>query len=806
MSETNKPARTLTAEQMAVVNHEGGHALVEAVPGSGKTTVLVARLRRLIRLGRDPKGILAVMFNKDAQLGFVARLRRACGEKDLPEVRTFNSVGFGILKRLVAMGQLDARRLHQGKSLERLARNSLKDAWVSVHGKGSQPSKEQFQEFLQFITLVKSQLQPAEEVWKAGSYAVVCRPYVRAFDLFLEAQADQKIMFFDDQIYRPMIALSRDPSLWQYFEDCYDEILIDELQDINDVCFYMMRGLAGSRARVIGVGDVNQSIYAWRGSRVAIQAEEFAQAFSPCVHYPLSFTFRFGQELALLANHLISNNHERGRSMVLAADGNPETTVETIEVKAKQPSGIVELVTPRWKDGTLRDAAVLGRNFSHLVPYEIELAEAGVPYHVYGRVGLLFLPEVASLVCAVSLVADHWIIPEDDRFHFLYSLLTTPAPFVEARVLERIAEAMEPICTGPARAGLAAVIYDAARQIPGNRGSAASNLQQRADAVRLLTSGALVDKPAGTIVQAYIRMTGMREVIQRSAATPEQANEMLGTLDAFVRLAERSGTARQFLDVLSPLVAQQEDEPPEGDHLRLTTLHRSKGLEWPLVVVVGLARGIFPDGNVETLEEDRRLAYVGITRAIKQLVLFHPEDNLLTRTRTELGLVVKGQGNASPFLYEAELGLSRALHHAIKARVACTLQARRGDVAERYLELTSTEHVLIDLSAEAAAEATRRAAIKASGATIPRGFKPTIGAEVMHRAYGLCRVVTEYHAPIYQVENVETGVLFSAVLDDENGWHLFGDAARAQNGRQRAGQSQDARRQDASLPATGGGR
>ncbi|MBQ4855760.1 ATP-dependent helicase [Rhodanobacter sp. B2A1Ga4] len=805
MIDTTKTARTLTAEQMAVVNHEGGHALVEAVPGSGKTTVLVARLRRLIRIGRDPTTILAVMFNKDAQLGFVARLRRVCGEKDLPEVRTFNSVGNAILKRLVSMGRLDAWQLKQGKNLERLARNSLKAAWLSVHGQGSQPSKEQFQEFLQFITLVKSSLSSAEEVWRAGTYAVACRPYVQAFANFLKEQDLQKIMFFDDQIYRPMVALTQDPDLWQYFENRYDEILIDELQDINDVCFFMMRGLAGSRGRVLGCGDPNQAIYSWRGSRVAIQTEEFANAFSPCKHFPLSYTFRLGRELALVANHLIVHNHERGRSMMIAADGNPETTVETIEVKAKQASGIVDLVTPRWKNGTLRDAAVLGRNFSHLVPYEIELAEAGIPYHVYGRVGLLFLPEVASLVCAVSLVADYWIIPPDERFTFLFSLLTTPTTFVENHVLERIAEAMEPATTGPARMGLHAIILEAAAQVRKSRSSAATNLEQRADAVRLLTSGALTDKPAGTIVQAYIRMTGMRETIQRSAATPEQANEMLGTLDAFVRLAERSGTARQFLDVLSPLVAQKEDKPPEGDHLRLTTLHRSKGLEWPLVAVVGLARGVFPDGNVDTLEEDRRLAYVGFTRAIKQLVLFHPEDSLLARLRTELDLVPRGHGNASPFLYEAELGLSRALHHAIKQEAPVSVPARRADVADRYLELAGATHVSVTLSAEAAAEAARRAAIKVSGASIPRGFRLAVGSQVMHRSYGLCRVVTEFHAPIYQVVNVDTGVPFSAVLDQENGWHLYGDAAQAMSGGVES-QSQDTRREGSSLPSASGAR
>lgn len=764
-----KRSNTLTTEQLAVVNHDGGHALVEAVPGSGKTTTLVARLRRTLRMGADPAGILVVMFNKDAQLSFEGRLRHLVGDgKAIPAVRTFNALGNAILKRLVSMGALPAWELRTSSAaMDRLARPALKKAWLRIHGNGARPSAEQYQSFLQFITLVKAQLEPARKVWQDTGYTAICKPFIDAFENVLQAQRQSRVMFFDDQIYRPVIALQADPSLWKHFQDRYDEICIDEFQDINDACFAMVRGLAGSRSDVICVGDANQSIYQWRGSRVAIMTEEFARAF-PCQVYPLSYTFRCGPRVALLADHLISHNQVRSQALMIAAAGNIDTQVELMPVSANAPSGLVDLLIPYASQGTLHDATMLARNFSHLVPYELELSEAGISFHVYGREGLLYLPEIAALVCAVSLVASRWIIEPEDRCHFLFSMLSTPTPFVAHSVLQSLAEQLDDAIDRDTGLRLHQIIEQTAKSLRTDDPRGAASLDQRADAVRLLTSGSLTNAAAGAVVQAYIRMTGMTDVIRRSAATPEQATEALSTLNAFVGLAERSGTTAQFLDILSPLAAHKEDVPPEGDHVRLTTIHRAKGLEWPLVMVVGLSKGIFPDGDPTRVEEERRLAYVAFTRAMERLVLFHPRDGTLDRSRRELNWEIKQPGSASPFLYEAEVGLSDAIVQAMPAGQAVRIDARVGAVATDYLSATGNGHVSLVLSPEA----TRLEALRKSRRLLPVDFVASVGDQLFHDEHGLCTVLDVFHPPIYRVQSKVTGETFSAVLDQANGWYL----------------------------------
>ena len=173
MSHTGR--RELTGEQKAVVRHTEGHALVEAAPGSGKTTVLVAYLRRLVKTGGNPAAMLALMFNKSAQLAFEARLRRALGEGPIPDVRTLHSVGNRILAQLVSGGMLPREKLEtSSKKADAFARRALKEAWAR-NGTTATPSQAQYLGFSQFITLVKSDLRPATEVFEESGFAPDCR-------------------------------------------------------------------------------------------------------------------------------------------------------------------------------------------------------------------------------------------------------------------------------------------------------------------------------------------------------------------------------------------------------------------------------------------------------------------------------------------------------------------------------------------------------------------------------------------------------------------------------------------------------
>lgn len=769
MSHTGR--RELTGEQKAVVRHTEGHALVEAAPGSGKTTVLVAYLRRLVKTGGNPAAMLALMFNKSAQLAFEARLRRALGEGPIPDVRTLHSVGNRILAQLVSGGMLPREKLEtSSKKADAFARRALKEAWAR-NGTTATPSQAQYLGFSQFITLVKSDLRPATEVFEESGFAPDCRAYITAFQLLLQDQQKRKVLFYDDLIYRPMVYLDAHPEMWSMFANRYDKIVVDEFQDINAISFFMVQGLAGTRASVMGCGDPKQSIYAFRGSRVTLMTRHFEQVFRPCTRYPMSRTFRFGHEVAMMANNLITLSEDKDLGLVVADNANPKTRVERMPLKAGKDSGVVELLAPYEHAGRLRDTAMLARNFSHLVPFEIELAEAGVPFHVYGREGLLFLPEIAALVCAVSLVAGRWIIEPEDRVHFIFSLLTTPSPFISYDILREVAEEMEPCLEGAARRELPGMLAKTANAIRSKNTRGAQSLDERADALRLLVGGTLAQAPAATIVRAYMAHTRMRDVIERAAPSPEQAAESLGNLDAFVKLAERAGSIDEFLEVLGPMAALKGDEPPVGDHVMLTTLHRSKGLEWPLVMMVGLTRGVFPGSLPDKdVDEERRLCFVGITRAMERLVLFHPEDATLDRSIAEMEWhhPPNEPTSASPYIFDCDHGPVRLATQLIEAGATGTIVARQDRAMTAYMQALGAP-ITIQLTPEAQAHQVRQASVADCG-QIPHGYQPRKGEEFYHPDHGACVVDEVLYPPVYMMRGLNNDERFSTVVDRASGW------------------------------------
>jgi DNA helicase-2/ATP-dependent DNA helicase PcrA len=759
-----------TDEQRAVIAHDSGHAMVGAVPGSGKTTVLIARLRRLVRGNADPARILTVMFNKAAQVSFDARLRRAITSSSaVPDVRTFHSIGYSMLtKRLVEVGELKpARMITSSRALELEAKKALRQVWLQQHGKGVEMTKEHLQGFLEFITLVKAQTDTPSAVFEERNYGSLCSPYVAAFDLFEEERAERGQIYFDDLIYRPVMHMIAKPELWSLFADRFEMIMADEFQDTSPVQYEMIKGLAGTRSSVMVVGDGDQAIYGWRGSRVSLLTKEFATDFSPCAQYPMTRTFRFGNEVALFANHLIANNRDREDRLTIAAPENPDTRIEQRPLTAKAGSGIDLILAPYHAEHTLSTTALLVRNFAHGVAFELELASAGIPFHVYGRVPLIFLPEIAALVAALSIATDHWIVPDGDRFPFASALLHAPSLYLTREASDTIAEAMEADLAGPNRQKLASHLTEASQGLYTSNARLARALDDRADIVKLLASGALADKAPRVIAEAYIRMTGMREAIERNAITTEQADEAKATLEAFLQIAERSGTAVEFLDMLGPLAAHRQDKPPQEDHASIMTAHRAKGLEFSLVMVAGLARGIFPDVRPESeLEEERRIAFVIVTRAIDRLILFHPEDTNLAAMVKDPAFVPVGdpQTQASPYVYEGDLGLVYAISEAIRSGEGGSINARSSDVAARYLDQIGRRDIQIVVS-----EAARKFQ---SSKPLPRNFVPDTGEILWNELEGPCEVVRSVLHPVYLMRRARDDGSFHAVIDSSGAWQF----------------------------------
>lgn len=683
-----------TEEQQLVIEHEGSHALVSAVAGAGKSTTLVERIARLIQRGVDPRKIMAIQYNKSAQLEMQRKLQARMEGLTAPQARTFHSLGFGMMKRLVDVGALAPARLEPSSAAyDRHQRESLKAEWKRVHGREAFPTQQQMEGFNQFVTRTKADTKPAAEIFRNSEFGIECAPYVAAIARMDATAVEQGICYFDDLLSRANQALYDDPDLWSIFNRAYSHYVVDEFQDVNPVQYALLQGLAGEHAECMVVGDPDQSIYGFRGSDPKFIIHDFAKDFTPCAKFKLQNTFRYGHETALAANHLITRNLDRDDKITVALNSNPDTRIHMLRQEPKKPSGVVEKLEHAHKEQRLRQQAILVRYYSQSIPLEIELATAQIPFFVYGREPLLLVPEIAMLVAALCLAEDYWVIPDALRGRYLNAMISTPTLYAQKNVVEQIGKKMTLALAdgGP----VAPALLDFARRSDVSA-KLAERLRMRGDVIRLLEAGGLRNKEPGKVIHAYLAFTEAKDTLARSAATPSQAIEVDQNINAFVDMASRFTTTRDLLNMLGPLAAHDALSPPDEDHLFIGSLHRAKGMEWDTVFLPGWAAKNFPR-ELESIEEERRLAYVAITRAIKNLVFLHPADSTLEDSITTIGdrLGSKGGGNvlASQFLYEAEVGLARAGRMGIRNEHPNHITGRRSDVLTRYMAESRNVHV-----------------------------------------------------------------------------------------------------------------
>ncbi|MFZ5792922.1 MAG: UvrD-helicase domain-containing protein, partial [Pseudomonadota bacterium] len=310
----------LTEEQGAVVHHDCGHALVAAVPGSGKTATLIERVVALVGQGVRPSRILVLMFNEAVQKQFVARLRQRLPGADV-RVHTFHAFGQRLLRALTA------RSLAPGAELctaEWFWLDLAKCALTGLAGCDSGDT-DQASRFLACVDRWKADLLTPAAVAALDSPDAAA--FGRAYALFEEARERQRVRSFSDLLYDPMRVLGERPEWATIFRDVMSHVIIDEFQDINAAQFALLRVLVGQRTQLLAVGDDDQSIYGWRGSRPSFMLEAFAQAFPGARRYVLSQTFRYGPRLAATANALIERNPNRIPKRSHATATAPDTDV-----------------------------------------------------------------------------------------------------------------------------------------------------------------------------------------------------------------------------------------------------------------------------------------------------------------------------------------------------------------------------------------------------------------------------------------------------------------------------------------------
>lgn len=652
-----------TKEQLAVVHHADGHAIVGAVAGSGKTHTMVARVIHLLKSGVEPRRILVLMFNKSAQEEFARRLKRACADEGLPvaEVQTFHGFGLRLAKRMVEAGLLNGAKLEtEGYTIRKLAREVL----LRVNAESGEDNQldlnfDVVTEFLDTIDILKGELYPTPDERWAATLADVDKRFVRGFSLFEEARLERGIRLFSDLIYDPVMVALRNPEIQRFIGDRYAHVIIDEFQDINEAQMTLIRMIAGTRAFVMAVGDDDQTIYGWRGAKPEYMTSLFRKEFAGASCYTLPHTFRYGHSLSLLANFVITRN--ANRTDKICVSGIERKTALDVRLVTSNPGAEALKIVQEWSASGrgLHEVAILVREYAHSISSEVALLQARIPYRIVGAAPFFDRSDVLGLRAYLQLAAGGLagIASFERRAKLVQALLTTPTLYLRRDMLESIAEAVAERPQDFLAIAERAFRNDT-RALPFTR-----DRRLRALDTWRWAMSASGNKKAADLLGELLLKTNLQKEIEKNVPDPREAAEKIRMIGQIIRLArERGESPVAFVAFLDQLADDYGAAEGRDDRVLITSCHRAKGCEWPLVILPELTDGSFPvirDGaNDKAIEDERRLFYVATTRAQERLALISPMDQAL------IAMSKTGKSDpplkplASRFLYEANLSVA----------------------------------------------------------------------------------------------------------------------------------------------------
>lgn len=670
----------LTDEQRAIITAPYEHAVITAVAGSGKTFTLAWRIRHLLAQGHDPARLLVLMFNRSARRDFERKLQDVTRDTGLtlPEIRTYHAMGLRLYRRFVRDGYLPAFSeaiLSEQEIQFQAWRLTRELAPAELADEIRRNKKDYVETAVSFIDRVKTTLSPVDVVFEELDYTEKHRYLIELFHSFEQWRKGQARISYADMLYEPVLAIHQIPQLQKLVANKMDLILVDEYQDTNEIQHLLLRYVAGDRARVTVVGDPDQTIYEFRGARPEFILNRFSEEFDSPLEQTLSYTFRYGHRVALLANHLIHHNSGRKDVLCHAHPGNPATEIRLHE--CEQDGDAVLTILAQLSPEQLADTAILFRVWSQSVALELQLLARQLPYRIDAGKGALFSREVQAITGLLQLVAGNLAqMPDADRLDIARRLLRFPHVGLKEAELDQIAQFLARM---PGQWGqrLLAMEFDALPPMAGRK------LRRLGETLVKLEGH---QGPVASLIKRYVEDTELFEGLRSLALTHETADERIDTVVGFQRyLASLDIGAAEAVIHLQTLKTQAGQNRDGG--VLLSTIHRTKGLEWPRVIVPGLQEKYLPYSprqgeNLKTLvESERRLLYVAMTRCREQL-------HLITRPRGQAPHLDGDQG-PSRFVDELCFPLSDQLGgHLEQASQDQTLTLAHPltPVSQRYAE------------------------------------------------------------------------------------------------------------------------
>jgi ATP-dependent DNA helicase Rep len=672
---------TLNPAQLRAVHHTHGPCLVLAGAGSGKTRVIVHKIAQLLKEGLAPPNIAAITFTNKAAAEMRERAKALIGPRAAREIAisTFHSLGVRMLRS-------DGERVGLKPNFSILDSD---DVLGVLRDAGGQTDNAQAKRWQWAISLWKNQGLNADAA-EAAAADDDERVAARVMRRYEERLAAYQAVDFDDLIGLPLALLKRDEEARAKWQAQFGHVLVDEYQDTNAVQYELMKALVGSEARFTAVGDDDQSIYGWRGATID-NLKRLPQDFPKLALIPLEQNYRSTGHILRAANAVIAANPKLYEKKLWSefGDGEPVRVV-TCDGEEHEAERAVARIQALRKDAgvKLADIAVLYRANHQARVFEQKLRAAQLPYKVSGGQSFFDRAEIKDLCAWLRL----WV-NEDDDPAFLRAV-TTPKRGIGHQTLATLGEFASRWKTSLFEAlfssSLPTVLKGRALEALHEFGREVNAWQERAGHTR----GA---EDAKALLLEWLKAIGYEQHLFDGEDNEKlAAARWTNVLDFVDWIAKRCGgqivqdtgtfetetqTVLQVAQTISVIISLAE-RGDEQDVITLSTLHAAKGLEWPHVMLAGVNEGLLPfkgsdeEMTAERLQEERRLMYVGITRARQTLVV-----STLTRRKRGRETVA---GVPSRFIAEMKLDEAKASEDPrerlkrIRAELAAKVAASAG--------------------------------------------------------------------------------------------------------------------------------
>lgn len=611
---------TLNEKQRDAVLATDGPVLIIAGAGSGKTKALTHRIANLIQEKQVmPWNILAVTFTNKAASEMKHRIMTLLGDvKELPTVGTFHSVCAQLLRKHIhLLGFENSFAIYDANDQVVLMKQIMKDRHISE--KELNPKA-----VLGHISAAKNQLMDADD-YQLRAHNYFTEKVGELYKPYQTRLAKNQALDFDDLIMKTVELFSQYPDLLDKYQERYRYISVDEYQDTNHAQYTLVKMLAEKYRNLCVIGDPDQSIYSWRGADMQ-NILDFEKDYPEALVIKLEQNYRSTSVILDAAHAVIAKNQRRKeKELWTDREGGELIRVWTAMNERDEATKIAQAMTEHLRGSespAYNDFAVLYRTNAQSRAIEEAFMRYGIPYKIVGGVKFYQRKEIKDIIAYLRVIAN----PDDSVS--LLRIINTPARKIGNKTLEILQDFAVRQDISIFRA------LERLHEIPG-LSSKAAPLEKF---LRLIQRFQNINQEfaAAGVIKHVITESGYRDALladqtPESEARLQNVNE-LGTVADKYEALEPGVSLATFLEEVA--LISDLDQVEEGHNAAtLMTLHSAKGLEFPIVFICGLEEGVFPHSRAlyepMELEEERRLMYVGITRAKDQLYLLHAQQRML---------------------------------------------------------------------------------------------------------------------------------------------------------------------------------